>query len=294
MAGFVVALGSFLLGAFYLVRSFFVDTPVAGWTTIAVLLSIFNGVVIALLSMLGEYVIRTLNTVSTHQDLPRHRAGLLVTRHLLVIGAQRCGTTYLHTMLDAHPSRSPWPGPRNPEPKVFCSDDATGRGAEWYRETYFAHAGDELLLGEKSTSYIEDPNAPARAAGMLGEIHVLAILRDPVERAISNWRFSTDNGLETRSLETALSENLAGPRAWDPSRTSVSPFAYLERGRYVDYLDPWMSAFPDDLARAVPRGAARRRAPAGRALDGLGVDAGARSARPGPGGEPEPGSSRRC
>ena len=65
VAGFVVAVGSFGLGAYYLLRSFFVDTPVAGWTTIAVLLSIFNGVVIALLSMLGEYVIRTLNTVST-------------------------------------------------------------------------------------------------------------------------------------------------------------------------------------------------------------------------------------
>ena len=164
-------------------------------------------------------------------------------RHLLVIGAQRCGTTYLHTMLDAH-DQVTMARPANPEPKVFCSDEATGRGAEWYRETYFAHADAELLLGEKSTSYLEDPEAPARAVGMLGEVHVLAILRDPVKRAISNWRFSTDNGLETRSLETALSENLAGPRAWDPGRTSVSPFAYLERGRYVDYLVPWLSAFP--------------------------------------------------
>jgi glycosyltransferase involved in cell wall biosynthesis len=63
--GFLVALGSFLLGGFYLVRSLFVETPVAGWTTIAVLLSVLNGVVIALLSMLGEYVVRTLNAVSS-------------------------------------------------------------------------------------------------------------------------------------------------------------------------------------------------------------------------------------
>ena len=63
-AGFVVAFGSFVLGTYYLVRSLFVDTPVAGWTTIAVLLAILNGVVIALLSMLGEYVVRTLNAVS--------------------------------------------------------------------------------------------------------------------------------------------------------------------------------------------------------------------------------------
>lgn len=64
LAGFVVAIGSFIMGAVYLLRAFFVDTPVQGWTTIAVLLSIFNGVTIALLSMLGEYVIRTLNAVS--------------------------------------------------------------------------------------------------------------------------------------------------------------------------------------------------------------------------------------
>jgi glycosyltransferase involved in cell wall biosynthesis len=64
MAGFVVAALSFLLGAFYLLRSLFVDTQVPGWTTIAVLLSLFSGVIIALLSMLGEYVVRTLNAVS--------------------------------------------------------------------------------------------------------------------------------------------------------------------------------------------------------------------------------------
>ena len=65
LVGFVVAFGSFLLGGFYLVRSLFVETQVPGWTTIAVLLSILNGVVIMLLSMLGEYVVRTLNAVST-------------------------------------------------------------------------------------------------------------------------------------------------------------------------------------------------------------------------------------
>ena len=65
VVGFFVALGSFFLGLFYLVRSLFVDSQVTGWTTIAVLLALLNGVVIALLSMLGEYVVRTLNAVSS-------------------------------------------------------------------------------------------------------------------------------------------------------------------------------------------------------------------------------------
>jgi len=57
-----------LSGAFYLVRSFFVETAVPGWTTIAVLLAVFNGITIALLSMLGEYVVRTLNAVSAEES----------------------------------------------------------------------------------------------------------------------------------------------------------------------------------------------------------------------------------
>lgn len=38
---------------------------------------------------------------------------------------------------------------------------------------------------------------------------------------------------------------LIPPREWDPSRTSVSPFAYVERGRYIDYLEPWTNTFPE-------------------------------------------------
>jgi glycosyltransferase involved in cell wall biosynthesis len=67
LLGFVVAVLSFLLGVFYVVRSFFVHAHVQGWTTLVVLLSIFSGMIIALLSMLGEYVVRTLNAVSSDQ-----------------------------------------------------------------------------------------------------------------------------------------------------------------------------------------------------------------------------------
>ncbi len=55
---------SFLLGAFYLGAGLLGHTQVQGWTTTVVLLSILNGFTIALLSMVGEYVVRTLNAVS--------------------------------------------------------------------------------------------------------------------------------------------------------------------------------------------------------------------------------------
>ena len=67
LGGFVIAVVSFLLGVAYFIRGLFADTQVQGWTTLVVLLSIFNGVTIALLSMLGEYVVRTLNAVSAQE-----------------------------------------------------------------------------------------------------------------------------------------------------------------------------------------------------------------------------------
>jgi glycosyltransferase involved in cell wall biosynthesis len=67
MAGFVIAALSFAIGAVYLVRGLLGETHVEGWTSLVVLLAIFNGFTIMLLSMLGEYVMRTLNTVSSEK-----------------------------------------------------------------------------------------------------------------------------------------------------------------------------------------------------------------------------------
>jgi hypothetical protein len=197
-----------------------------------------------------------------------------VIRHLLVIGAQRCGTTYLQSLLNSHPDIT-MARPARPEPKVFCDAEVSARGARWYRETYFAHASSEHLLGEKSTSYLEDAAAPARAAAMLGEPHIVVMLRDPVKRAVSNWRFSTKNGLETRPLETALRENLTQEMPWDPETTSVSPFAYLERGRYMDYLTPWMATFPNTMHVLVLEELVEDVAVMERLWKDIGVDAGA-------------------
>lgn len=168
-------------------------------------------------------------------------------RHLLVIGGQRCGTTYLHDRLAEHPQIA-MARPARPEPKVFCSDEATSRGRDWYVATWFAHAGAARILGDKSTSYLECQGAPQRARSMLGDPLVLVQLRDPVERAISNWKFSRDHGMDDRPLEEALADALEGREPhWDRDRFSVSPYAYLQRGRYIDYLDPWTSEFGDDV-----------------------------------------------
>lgn len=64
LLGFGISALSFLLGGFLVARALLTETVVPGWTSIMVLMSIFAGVIIALLSMIGEYVVRTLTTVS--------------------------------------------------------------------------------------------------------------------------------------------------------------------------------------------------------------------------------------
>ena len=163
--------------------------------------------------------------------------------HFVVIGAQRSGTTYLHDLLEAHPEIA-MARPARPEPKVFLADEVVERGAASYRRAWFAHATGETVLGEKSTSYIESAAAAIRVRAVLGDARIVVQLRDPIERAVSNWKFTRASGLEDLSLPEAIERNLTGRRDWDPKRSSVSPYSYLERGRYAEQLVPWLETFP--------------------------------------------------
>lgn len=62
--GFVISALSFVVGGVFVVRGVLGDAHVEGWTSLIVLMSFFNGVIILMLSMLGEYVVRTLNQVT--------------------------------------------------------------------------------------------------------------------------------------------------------------------------------------------------------------------------------------
>ena len=161
-------------------------------------------------------------------------------KHLLVIGAQRCGTTYLHDVLAEHPQVA-MARPSRPEPKVFLRSGTIDAAA--YAAEFFGHAEDADVLGEKSTSYLEVPEVPDRVAAALGNPQILVQLRDPVARAVSNWSFSRDHEVESRSLATALRADLRGTQEWDRSASSVSPHAYVTRGRYIEDLTRWVDRF---------------------------------------------------
>lgn len=169
---------------------------------------------------------------------------------VFVVGAQRCGTTYLHHLLDRHPEIE-MARPVRPEPKFFLDDALYARGLAHYDAAYFTGKPGARLRGEKGTSYLESDAAAARVAEAFPKARIVVLVRDPVARAISHWRFSVENGVETLPLEEALRREPERRESYDRARFSVSPFAYLRRGCYADDLARWDARFPRAQVRIL-------------------------------------------
>ena len=169
----------------------------------------------------------------------------MAVEHFIIAGAQRSGTTWLYHQLESHPQVC-MAQPLRPEPKFFLRSDAEDMGYAAYRAQHFAHWRGEPWLGEKSTSYIERMDSIQRIRAVLPDVRLIFVLRDPVRRAYSNWRFSREQGLEKLSFEEALAAEPARVESWNGSHSSVCPFAYTARGHYTRYLEVWARHFPRD------------------------------------------------
>lgn len=161
-------------------------------------------------------------------------------KHFFVVaGGQRCGSSYLTQLLDEHPEIA-LAKPIKPEPKIFFKRNKVN---DKFLKSFFSDRNHEFqdVIGEKSTSYLECPLVPNRIKNYYENTKILIILRNPFDRAISNYKFSVENGLETRTLEEAFIYNFPAPTL--QRVTSVSPFDYLERSRYLKYLKNYYQVF---------------------------------------------------
>jgi hypothetical protein len=158
-------------------------------------------------------------------------------------GAPRCGTTWLYEAVEHHPALWMTKPPR-PEPKFFLVDAEYQQGLQYYSERWFDDAPDAVLIGEKSTNYMESPTAATRMAADLPGVKVIFLLREPASRALSNYLWSRANGLETASFADALELEEKRALDYDGSLVYSRPFAYFERGLYAKHLRAWLELFP--------------------------------------------------
>lgn len=150
----------------------------------------------------------------------------------LVIGAAKSATTSLHRHLAAHPDIFP---PLQKEIRYFHTHYE--RGERWYRAHFptrhamdrrARHRGRRPLTFEASTGYLSAAEVPARAAALLPDAKLVAMLRNPVDRAISAYHMRVRRGDEHRPIGDAL--------------TPDSGYALV--GRYADQLERWLGHYP--------------------------------------------------
>ena len=145
--------------------------------------------------------------------------------NFLGIGAHKCGTTWLSEVLRSHPEVFVAHGK-----EVMFFTDNRARGLGWYR-AQFAGAGSAKAVGEFSVNYLErGPEVAERIHALNPEMKLIVSVRDPVDRALSHYRWLQQLG-----------------------RSELPPFlkaietepALAGAGRYFANLEPYWQLFPD-------------------------------------------------
>lgn len=183
----------------------------------------------------------------------------------LIVGAQRSGTTSLYRYLLAHPQVLP----ASPSKGVHYFDKHPEKSLRWYRAHFPTEAarrkrearfGGPVVTGEGSPYYLFHPHAPARAAAAVPDARIIAMLRDPVERAYSHYQQEYARGFEdAETFERAIElepGRLAGERERMLAHPSYSSFelqhhSYMARGEYVDQLIAWREHYPEEQVLVI-------------------------------------------
>ena len=177
--------------------------------------------------------------------------------NFLVLGTQKAGTSSLYHYLGQHPDVFVAPV-KEPEHFVLAGgpvdfrgpDGAAARiGLKPYGEpaayaALFAGVAGETAVGEASTSYLYDPGAAERIRRFRPDMRMIALLRDPVDRAWSAWSMARRQGLEPLDF--------AGAVAAEPERIAGGwgyLWRYADVGRYAEQIERYRARFPAESLR---------------------------------------------
>lgn len=139
----------------------------------------------------------------------------------LYVGTSKAGSTWLFNALSVHPDV--WLASNK---GLYFFDAHYDRGLAWYRQQFEGSEG--RAVGEFSHSYLSSPVAPERIAAYSPTMRLLVCLREPVDRAFSDYLDLVKNNGFTGAFEEAIEQY---PRL-------------LDRGRYATHLCRYLEHFP--------------------------------------------------
>jgi hypothetical protein len=150
----------------------------------------------------------------------------------IVIGAAKAATTWVRNQLAMRPDVF-LPAP---EPHFFSRE--YHRGEAWYRD-WFSDAADGQMIGEKSADYLADPQAAERIYRMIPSARLLVQLRNPIERAYSDYCMLYRRGAVGKRIDDYLgSPSNAMPR-------------FLEDSLYFKHISRFLDWFPEDRIKVI-------------------------------------------
>ncbi|MFA0964680.1 sulfotransferase [Roseivirga sp. BDSF3-8] len=145
----------------------------------------------------------------------------------LVIGAEKSGTTWLKHNLNEHPEVFV---PSKKELNFFDKDEHYDQGLSYYA-SFFEQADGNVKKGELTPGYLHTPEkSAARIYELFPQIKLIAILRDPVERAWSNFLMHKADGRTDASFADIISQN----------------HSIVTKGYYYQQLLPYLNRFPSE------------------------------------------------
>lgn len=186
--------------------------------------------------------------------IEKHRLATASKRALpemIIIGAQKSGTTSLFHYLSQHPELTP---PFKKEIHYFDggtdpSVDAFSQGESWYRSHFPTKRKIKGSVAfEASPLYLFHPFTPQRIHSFAPSIKLIAVLRNPTERAISHYFHEKKLNREELPIMDALlaEDSRLQPviEAQDYKSETFMCHSYKSRGLYYDQLVRWLDYFP--------------------------------------------------
>ena len=192
----------------------------------------------------------------------RATSSLRMLPDFLIVGAQRAGTTSLYNYLAQHPDV----GRVRLGKGVHYFDTNPTASVGWYRSHFPLDPAKIPLkrkpasVGEGAPYYMFHPMAPERIDAVLPNVKLIAILRDPIERAHSQWVHETARGFEELPFGEALraeDDRLRGEEVrlrQDPGAYSHSHqhHSYAARGQYAPQVERLWERFGRDRVMIIP------------------------------------------
>lgn len=166
---------------------------------------------------------------------------------LMIVGAPKAGTTSLKNYLGQHPGIRTH---EQREMRFFASDQNYREGYDAVFPTYFPEGPrDACVLAAKSVAVFYSPEAVRRLRDHNPSMELVVSLRDPIDRAHSEYWYSRRRGLEeVDSFGAAVLREMA---RGEGKEEGLRPTAYLCRSRYAEHIERLLSIFPREQLHVV-------------------------------------------